>query len=436
MIDDISGMLAYKKRVSRDLVTWENEGWVTPTNADHIRKSLEQSDAISRMPMVFTFLGAILLGFAALSFVAANWAEMSKLTKVVLLFSAMGAAYGAAIFFHLKKRPGYANIATLLGLLLFGVNIALVSQIYHISGNVADGLFLWSLGALSTALLTNSRSALALAIIGGASWNIANGWIDQYAFHWPYLIFWGVSIAWAQKQQWREAFHLSALSLISFAVSSTITLDSFDWETEEIFPFLGLIAAFIWFTSQRASGLTQLFSTYALISSLICLFFVQAFGLEETAPTSATPYIIVAFLCSLAVLAYNRFIRGGSNRDAAGSALLLLALILPTSLLTALSAPSDTWLLILESPVVFLIALWLIYAGSTQATRSVTNIGFTLFAAQTIYIYLETLGSLIGSASFFFVSGILLIAGGWALNKWRLSVMQPTNEMSKEGANS
>jgi uncharacterized membrane protein len=141
-------------------------------------------------------------------------------------------------------------------------------------------------------------------------------------------------------------------------------------------------------------------------------------------------------LCSLAVLAYNRFIRDGSNRDAAGSALLLLALILPTSLLTALSAPSDTWLLILESPVVFLIALWLIYAGSTRATRSVTNIGFTLFAAQTIYIYLETLGSLIGSASFFFVSGILLIAGGWALNKWRLSVMQPTNETSKEGANS
>ncbi|MFT6489631.1 MAG: putative membrane protein, partial [Parvibaculaceae bacterium] len=116
MIDDISGMLAYKKRVSRDLITWENEGWVTPTNADHIRKSLEQSDATSRMPMVFTFLGAILLGFAALSFVAANWAEMSKLTKVVLLFTAMGSAYGAAIYFHLKKRPGYANIATLLGL--------------------------------------------------------------------------------------------------------------------------------------------------------------------------------------------------------------------------------------------------------------------------------------------------------------------------------
>lgn len=436
MIDDISGILAYKKRVSRDLITWENEGWVTPTNADHIRKSLNQSDATSRMPLVFMFLGAILLGFAALSFVAANWAEMSKLTKVVLLFTAMGSAYGAAIYCHLKKRPGYANIATLLGLLLFGVNIALVSQIYHISGDVSDGLLLWSLGALSTALLAGSRSALVLAIIGGASWNFTNGWTDQYSFHWPYLIFWGICIAWAQKEQWREAFHLSALSLVSFAVSSTITLDSFGWETEEIFPFLGLIAACIWFVSQRANSLMQIFSTYALLSSLTCLFFVQVFGLEDTAPTSAITYIIAALLCSIAVLVYNQFIRDHSNRDTIGSALLLLALILPTSLLSALSAPSDTWLLILESPLVFLIALWLIYAGSTRATRSVTNIGFTLFATQTIYIYLETLGSLIGSASFFFVSGILLIAGGWALNKWRLSVIQPTNEVSKEGANS
>lgn len=424
MIDDISGLLAYKKRVARDLTGWENEGWVTPQNADHIRKSLEKSDSSSRMPLVFTFLGAILLGFAALSFMAANWAEMSKLAKVALLFTTMGSAYGAAIYFHIKKKPNYANIATLLGLLLFGVNIALVSQIYHISGNVSDGLFLWSLGALSTALLTNSRSALILAIIGGASWSVTIGWTDDYSFHWPYLIFWGVCVAWAQKEQWREAFHLSALSLISFAFSSAITLDSLGWETEEIFPFFGLIAASIWFLAQRTRGLLQLFSTYALLSSLICLFFVQLFGLEEFAPTTATPYIIAALLFSIMAIAYNRFIREGSNRDAVGGTLLLLALILPTSLITAALAPSDAWFLILESPLVFLIALWLIYAGSTHATRSVTNIGFTLFAAQTIYIYLETLGTLIGSASFFFVSGILLIAGGWALNKWRLSIVQ------------
>ncbi len=428
MIDDISGLLAYKKRVARDLTAWENEGWVTPQNADHIRKSLDKSDGSSRMPLVFTFLGAILLGFAALSFVAANWAEMSKLAKVALLFSTMGSAYGAAIYFYLKKKPGYANIATLLGLLLFGVNIALVSQVYHITGDVSDGLFLWSLGALSTALLTNSRSALILAIIGGASWSISIGWTDDYSFHWPYLIFWGISMAWAQKEQWREAFHLSALSLISFAFSSAITLDSVGWETEEIFPFFALIAAAIWFIAQRTKGLLQLFSTYALISSLSCLFLAQIFGIEEVAPEAATPYIAAALLFSLMAITYNRMIRNGSNRDAVGSALLLLAILLPTSLLTATITLSDTWLIILQSPLIFLVALWLIYAGSTHATRSVTNVGFTLFAAQTIHIYLQTLGTLIGSASFFFVSGILLIAGGWALNKWRLSLVQPEGE--------
>ncbi|MBV1886911.1 MAG: hypothetical protein KUG61_07500, partial [Parvibaculaceae bacterium] len=180
--------------------------------------------------------------------------------------------------------------------------------------------------------------------------------------------------------------------------------------------------------AQRTKGLLQLFSTYALISSLSCLFLAQIFGLEKVTPESATPYIFVALLCSLIAIAYNRIIHNGSNRDAVGSTLLILAIILPTSLLTATITLSDTWLIILESPLIFLVALWLIYAGSTNATRSVTNVGFTLFAAQTIHIYLETLGTLIGSASFFFVSGILLIAGGWALNKWRLSLVQPEAE--------
>lgn len=428
MIDDISGLLAYKKRVARDLTAWENEGWVTPQNADHIRNSLDKSDSSSRMPLVFTFLGAILLGFAALSFVAANWAEMSKLAKVALLFTTMGSAYGAAVYFHLKKRPHYANIATLLGLLLFGVNIALVSQIYHISGDLADGLLLWSLGALSTALLTNSRSALTLAIIGGASWNYANISWDEQTFYWPYLIFWGISLAWAQKEQWREAFHLSALALISFAFGSAVALGAQGWEAVEIFPFFGLLAATIWLVSTRSPSLLQLFGTYALLTTLTCLFIVQLVGLEERLASSSIIFILAALALALMAIAFNKLKRGGTNRDLIGGTILLLTLTLPALITLVTSTSSDSLLLFFEAPLIFLIALWLIYAGSAHTTRSVTNIGFTLFAAQTIYIYLETLGTLIGSASFFLLSGILLMAGGWALNKWRLKVMHEDKE--------
>jgi len=83
---------AYLHRLKSDIDLWIERGWVTPASAEAILKSAEDRPSTRRMPAILAMLGAVLIGFAVMSFVAANWAEISKLVKLVMIFGAMWAA--------------------------------------------------------------------------------------------------------------------------------------------------------------------------------------------------------------------------------------------------------------------------------------------------------------------------------------------------------
>ncbi len=113
---------AYLNRLKRDLDLWIERGWVTAANADAILASAREPGAATRrMPAMLAILGAVLIGFAVMSFVAANWQEISKLTKIVLIFIAMWGAYIAAFVLQKRGHANFAQAAVLIGLGLFGV---------------------------------------------------------------------------------------------------------------------------------------------------------------------------------------------------------------------------------------------------------------------------------------------------------------------------
>ena len=64
---------AYLYRLKRDIDLWIERGWVTPANAEAILKQAEEKPSARRMPAILAILGAVLIGFAVMSFVAANW---------------------------------------------------------------------------------------------------------------------------------------------------------------------------------------------------------------------------------------------------------------------------------------------------------------------------------------------------------------------------
>ena len=89
-------MFKSNAQLQADLARWRSQGWVSEAGAHEIGRELASRGSGVGLYGALAVLGAILLGFAAMSFVAANWDHMSKLARLVLLGSSIAASYGTA----------------------------------------------------------------------------------------------------------------------------------------------------------------------------------------------------------------------------------------------------------------------------------------------------------------------------------------------------
>jgi hypothetical protein len=77
----------YGQKVERDLSRWQAAGWISDTGASAIRADLASRKPPFGAAAILAMLGAVLFGFAIMSFVAANWDAMSKLSRLLLLLA-------------------------------------------------------------------------------------------------------------------------------------------------------------------------------------------------------------------------------------------------------------------------------------------------------------------------------------------------------------
>src|SRR3989338_3042255 len=186
---------AYLHRLKSDIDLWIERGWVTPASAEAILKSAQQRPSARRMPAILAMLGAVLIGFAVMSFVAANWAEISKLAKLVMIFGAMWVAWIAAIPLERRGHPAFAQAAVLIGLGLFGGGIMLIAQIYHIVTDDPGGVLAWCIASLAAAWLLPSRPALALGILLAVVWTGFTLSLQETTPHWAFWLPWAAALA-------------------------------------------------------------------------------------------------------------------------------------------------------------------------------------------------------------------------------------------------
>jgi uncharacterized membrane protein len=194
----------YRTRVERDLTRWQSAGWVSDAGATAIRAELAAAKAPIGAAGVLAILGAVLFGFAAMSFVAANWNDMSKLARLVLLVGALWAFYGGAAYLFARQLAVFANAAVLGGIAVYGASIMLIAQMYHMEGNPPDAVLMWALGALLAAVLLRSNAALAAAFVLLAVWTGMERGINETA-HWLFLLPWAATAAVAAWLAWPPA---------------------------------------------------------------------------------------------------------------------------------------------------------------------------------------------------------------------------------------
>jgi uncharacterized membrane protein len=356
-------MSIYTQRVERDLTRWQAEGWVSDTGAAAIRTDLASRTSAFGAAGIFAVLGAVLFGFAVMSFVAAHWTSMSKLARLVLLLATMWGCYGAAGTLFSRRQEAFAQAAVLSGIAVYGASIMLIAQMYHMDGNPPDAVLWWALGALLAAVLAQSNPALAAAFILLSVWSVWERMFAQ-APHWLFLPVWAAAIAVAAWLRWRPGLHLAALSLVAWLVPLGFLVlgRHAHWLVALIGAGTALAAALAAPAIERRLPAAQALFTYGVATAFIALFIAQ-------------------FIDD-----YSFF---HTERRRSLGLLLLLAVVTLIGLLTAMG-----WALHTDNRA----ALW---------------VGYASFAAEIYALYWFTLGSMLETSLFFLVAAVLVSALAW-----------------------
>src|SRR3954464_9076121 len=184
---------AYRQRLEADLARWEADGVITPAVLAAIRVALPPLAPGINIAVVVAIVGGLLIAAAFLAFVAAHWIEIARLMRLAILLAGIVIAHGLGAWFARTGRPVLSDLCAGVGAIIFGAGIALVGQMYHLGGDFAGGMLLWTIGALAAAALTGSRGALAVALVAATIWSSMRTVDELDAPHLPFLMIWFVA---------------------------------------------------------------------------------------------------------------------------------------------------------------------------------------------------------------------------------------------------
>jgi uncharacterized membrane protein len=358
----------YRNRVERDLAHWQTAGWVSAAGASAIRTDLQSRKSAFGVASVFAILGAVLFGFAVMSFVASNWTAMSKLARLALLLAALWGCYGGAAYLFQRQLNAFAHAAVLGGIAVYGAAIMLIAQMYHMEGNPPDAVLMWALGALLAAALVRSAPALAATFVLLVVWTCWERGLTQSA-HWPFLIAWAAGAAVAAWLGWRPGLHLAAASLVIWLVP---------------------LGYFI--LDHHAHWLVVLIGAGVAIAAAVA---AEHIDRRIAASAALFSYGLLAAFAGLYILQFidQLFLFGMQQDTVSIQRLILLAILTLAMLLGAM-----LWALGADNRA----ALWLAYAA---------------FAIEIFTLYLRTFGTLLNTSLFFLIAAVIVSGLAWAAYK-------------------
>ncbi|KAA5803313.1 DUF2157 domain-containing protein [Alkalicaulis satelles] len=422
----------YLKRLMRDLDRWIDDGLVPAENREAILARVAPPVRRWNAAGAAAILGAVLLGLAALSFVAANWSELPRLARFALILGALWASYSGAAAAFARANTALGHALALLGAALFGAAIMLTAQTFNISAFRNTGVLIWAAGALITAIALPSRPVLILAAALGGLWA---GLEADNPFApgpvWSYLAVWAVTALFAVRLKSAISLHLLSAGLII-------------WTGHTLYELLGGYAfdsrhgaaAFILVTGalavsaslardRQVEGAGVLAGWMACAAALGALFLQGEgrYGADEDAAAHLRYWIAAG--ASFAIIAAGLFARWRQETLAPLAAAGLAGAAAFIALFPAMPLPGLAADIVLGA-VIYAGAAALVIAGAAPSRRFAGALGVTVFALQSLYVYTRLFGDLLNTAAFFFIGGLLLIALSVVIGRWARRAGQDT----------
>lgn len=156
------------------------EGLISAEQAERIRARypVEPKEQSSKMLLVFAILGSLLVGLGIILIIAHNWDDLPRAARVALAFVPILLGQ-VLVFVAIRKQAGNAAWREGSALILacgLCACIALISQIYHISGSLEGYLLMCSFLILPLLYIPGSIT-VALGYLAMVSWY---GWAVRF----------------------------------------------------------------------------------------------------------------------------------------------------------------------------------------------------------------------------------------------------------------
>lgn len=377
--------------LQRESLSWVEEGIISENQRHQILGLYQQS---VKPVSIMVILASLLIGFGLLSFIAANWQGMSNGIKLLVIFVSLLGVYGLADRMHNRKQHVWGISFSFLGVLIFGIGLMLIGQLYHIVTYNAGAVFMWSTVALLMAYVYRNDLFVILGLIlltTGEIYSVA----EYHTFSYVYFILFAVLVI-PFLIRYPSRYN-QILSVLSFSFSVFL----FVMEHEQnILWMLPYGAALLLLSDVKKLGRLSIASYLRVIGYVIGFLFLIIFSFDADPfffrEWGGTAWLIAVTVMLLAGYAFNVWKKGDGGR------MLDMLLFMPVFFHTV----SDIeWLYILT---LFVFSLYLIIHGSKHILIVQVNLGIVVFVISCLIAYGQLAWSFMPKSLFFVIGGLLL----------------------------
>ncbi len=340
-------------------------------DSDQARRIVEFEKGRSRPTLVYAIAGLAGLAVAVgvVSVVAANWGLVPGRLRIATAIVSLATLSGLILELDRRRLPWVRDVAILVHYGGVLAAIALVGQVYQLSGSTADALALWS-------LLT-----APLMAFGQTAW-LAFSWLMGLEETWSQWLFRWFGDDLTASHYWIGAVYWAPLAALAVGRAELV---------RRLRPTL----ARVW----ESLGWAQLILLASLGVQAFYVDTTELKTLEVGAGAAVSALVTLALLRSFS----------DSRADRSAAALLLACWVASYLMLVPQSGHLD-----LLSAVAFL-ALWLVVAWTAwlHHLASVVNLATAILGLRILAIYFEVFGSLLGTGIGLISGGILTMAMLW-----------------------
>ena len=351
--------MSFSVSVERLIERWQHEGLIDAETASRLNVDLEKRGPRFSLGSVLATLGGLLLGAAVIMLVAANWQDMPRIMRIGLIFVLIWACYLGGAWRQSRGDRLLPQALYIVAASSFGAGIALVGQMYHLSGDVHSAALVWAGGVLASAFLLRSPVLTAfgagVACFYLSTYAFSNDYGDlSYRWMGPLLVLVGAGAARFTRS--RHAAHLWCLFVLGWAVLLYSENESRAILAMMLIIGIGLMLAdaFAHKALQRLTRFAHPLASYGLLLALLALGILQVDKMLSTIFDKNITQDVVYGILILALSIGSLAICGRDN-------------------------------------------------------GSLRSIAYAAFSFEVLYLAFTTVGSMIGTSGFFLTAGVLVL---------------------------